>query len=128
MNEGGKLSNKAGVWEHENKLWIFDQGVLLESNSRKALSLINGGTSGTRVILEKNQVAESGTQQWTKGILDQGGWFPLKNSQYGGYLTAQNNYTTIISGKPIQWSLVYTIESKAIYYKDSIGHFSTTFY
>ena len=108
MNEGGKLSNKAGVWEHENKLCFFDQGYLLENNSRKALSLIDGtGTPGTRVILEKNQVAESGTQQWTKGILDQGGWFPLENSQYGGYLTATKNESTTISGK-----LLLTIVSK----------------
>ena len=97
MNEAGKLSNKAGVWEHENKLWIFDQGYLLEKNSSKALSLINSAG----VILEEKGIAKSGRQKWTKGILDQDGWFPLKNSQYEGYLTAKNNDTTIISGKPL---------------------------
>ena len=67
-----------------------------------ALTLIDGtGTPGTRVVLEEKQVEKSGTQKWTKGILDQGGWFPLKNSKYGGYLTAQNDVTTTISGKTL---------------------------
>ena len=106
MNNGGKLSNKAGPWEHEKKLWIFDQGNVLEKNSSKALTLINGtGTPGTRVVLEEKQVEKSGMQNWTKGVLDQGGWFPLKNSQYGGYLTAQTEVTTTISGKPLLYLL-----------------------
>ena len=122
MNNGGKLSNKAGPWEHEKKLWIFDQGNLLEKNSSKALTLINGtGTPGTRVVLEEKQVEKSGMQNWTKGVLDQGGWFPLKNSQYGGYLTAQNDVTTTISGK----LLLYLLQKYSLYilWLDSIVHF-----
>ena len=66
------------------------------------MTLIDGtGTPGTKVVLEEKQVEKSGMQKWTKGILDQGGWFPLKNSEYGGYLTAQNDVSTTIFGNPL---------------------------
>ena len=96
---GGILINKNGSWEHEDKLWSFNQGYLLERNSSKVLSLTNNDSRPeTAVTLEKKQVPISKAQRWSQGIKDQDGYFPLRNLQNGKYLAAEGNNTTIVIG------------------------------
>ena len=95
----GRLINKNGPWEHDDKEWSFNQGYLIERKSSNVLSPINDGSEpGTEVALEKKHVPISDSQRWSKGMKDQDGYFPLQNLQNGKYLAAKSNNTTIIIG------------------------------
>ena len=103
--EGGRLINKNGPWEHEDKLWSFKQGYLFERNSNNVLSPTNNDSRPeTEVALEKKQVPISNSQRWSKGIKDQDGYFPLQNLQNEKYLVAESNNTTIIIGNYLCFS------------------------
>ena len=105
--EGGRLINKNGPWEHEDKLWSFNQGYLLDKNSSNVLSPTNNDSRPeTEVALEKKQVPISNSQRWSKGINDQDGYFPLQNLQNGKYLAAETNNTTIMIGNYVLLSKV----------------------
>ena len=95
----GRLINKNGSWEHEDKLWSFKQGYLFERNSSNVLSPMNNDSrSETEVALEKKQVPIANSQRWSEGIKDQDGYFPLQNLENGKYLAAESNTTTIMIG------------------------------
>ena len=95
----GRLINKNGPWEHEDKLWSFKQDYLFERNSANVLSpTSNDSRPENEVALEKKQVTISKAQKWSKGIKDQDGYFPLQNLQNGKYLAAESNETTLIIG------------------------------
>ena len=99
LMEGGRLINKNGPWEHEDKLWSFKQGYLFERNSSNVLSPMNNDSrSKNEVALEKKHVPISKAQRWSKGIKDQDGYFPLQNLENGKYLAAESNTTTIMIG------------------------------
>ena len=104
---GGRLINKNGPWEHEDKLWSFKQGYLFERNSSNVLSPTNNDSRPeTEVSLEKKQVHISDSQRWSKGIKDQDGYFPLRNLQNGKYLAADSNNTAILIGNYVLLSKV----------------------
>ena len=103
--EGGRLINKHGPWEHEDKLWNFTNGYFFERNSSNVLSPTNNDSRPeTEVALEKKQVPISNSQRWSKGIKDQDGYFPLQNLQNEKYLVAESNNTTIIIGNYLCFS------------------------
>ena len=99
MMAEGRLINKNGPWEHDDKEWSFNQGYLIEKKSSNVLSPINDDSrQGTVVVLEKKHVPICNSQRWSKGIKDQDGYFPLQNLLNGKYLAAESNNTTIIIG------------------------------
>ena len=104
---GGRLINKNGPWEHEDKLWSFKQGYLFERNSSNVLSPTNNDSRPeTEVSLEEKQNHISDSQRWSKGIKDQDGYFPLRNLQNGKYLAADSNNTAILIGNYVLLSKV----------------------
>ena len=101
----GRLINKNGLWEHEDKLWSFKQGYLFERNSSNVLSpTSNDSRPENEVALEKKQVPIFKAQRWSKGIKVQDGYFPLQNLQNGKYLAAETNNTTIMIGNYVLFS------------------------